>query len=362
MSACVRVCLTFFIAAIYLRFPNFRHNDLKVVVDFFTLSLSFTIQDDNIFLHKSSNIGYTRYIVHGRSFYLPNIGFTALISDFDFACMCGYTFDNYKALEIEWDLPSANINGRVNQSADLYSLVTYLRRICHDNLPKHVNAELNAIFGRHKVGNSNKLLPGQQCPTVNEFLLNYGFFDEYLEVQDAVEDTWNASANNTPVVEFPICDLQKEARHCPVIRKTVGHTTKLPSQLYYESCPPIDRAVDSEDSLVYNYKTGTRLLYLIGIVYDDNYKFSKERRAECMELVSDTASHFLMTHCVPYRWWHAAFTCAFIDVIYEMSLAQPKQRYMDITQWGTFWEKRGEVRYTDMEILHFLIQWTWLRT
>lgn len=87
-SLVFQVCFT--LASILLRFPNFRHNDLKA---------------NNVMLHKSTNVGFTRYKIYGKTFMVPNVGCIALLSDFDLACMEGYTFDNYKTMELEWELP-----------------------------------------------------------------------------------------------------------------------------------------------------------------------------------------------------------------------------------------------------------------
>ena len=341
-----QICYT--LAAILLRFPNFRHNDLK---------------DDNILLHKSTSSGFTRYIVYGKTFYVPNIGYTALMCDFDFACMSGYTFDNTKTLERAWDVPGDHVNERSDHRADLYSLFAHVRHTFQNMLPKDVMSDIIGIFSlRKRQSKHERLSP----PTIEEFLTNCNFFSEYLieQDEDTVTDTWNAEIRNTPLVEFPFDEsvMMKEPRHCPFIRRVQKSATALlPSQLYYVSCPPIDGMVDAGEPTDYNHKTGGRILTLIGALYTSHYKFPSQEYEKCLSLTLDTASFYLMTHLVPYKWWHAAFTCAFLDVVHEMRLAQPNKMYMTISDIGLYWEKQHEVMYKDMELLHFYLQWTWDR-
>ena len=63
-----QLCYT--LEAIYQRWPRFRHNDFH---------------DANVLLHQVESKGHVQYSIGGRSFIVPRIGVSAMVSDFDFA-------------------------------------------------------------------------------------------------------------------------------------------------------------------------------------------------------------------------------------------------------------------------------------
>lgn len=74
------------LAIIQTKYPNFRHNDLKL---------------NNILIHKiSKKSEWFRYDINDRTYIVPNIGIQIKIWDFDFACIPGLV-DNHK-VNAEW--------------------------------------------------------------------------------------------------------------------------------------------------------------------------------------------------------------------------------------------------------------------
>lgn len=254
------------------------------------------------------------------------------------------------------------MNGRLDHSADLYSFIASLRSTCHDKFQQCLLHEFKRIFGR--LG-GHKMMPGQkEVPTVKDFMLSSGFFDDFLfdGYQRNYIDTWNANITKSAIVEFPIDILLQEERHCPIIRRIQPRLTKSPSQVYFERCKPWSKLVDDGgDGTEYNRDTAKRIVKHLATIYTSNYNFPDDKKKSFMYLVFDIGSNFIQMHYVPYKWWHVAFSCAFNDAIYEQCMADAKKRYWTITDFGEFWERVGEVCMTDMEILHFQLQWNWER-
>ena len=56
------------------------------------------------------------------------------------------------------------------------------------------------------------------------------------------------------------------------------------------------------------------------------------------------------------------FTCAFVDVAWEMGLTPMEQNCWHIDTWAEFWyETLDGVVYYPRQLLHFRLQWTWYR-
>jgi len=88
--------------------PNFRHNDLHL---------------PNVFVQRCSSEGYTRYTgPEGGFFFVPNVGYRCLISDFDAACIVG-KIDNPTILYTAVDKPSWGMTYEGTCAYDLYRIV-----------------------------------------------------------------------------------------------------------------------------------------------------------------------------------------------------------------------------------------------
>lgn len=75
------------LAVIQSKYPSFRHNDMKA---------------NNILVHKQPGCGKSKalYVVCGKQYLIPSIGYQIKLCDFDFACIQGVV-DNIKVRE-EW--------------------------------------------------------------------------------------------------------------------------------------------------------------------------------------------------------------------------------------------------------------------
>ena len=71
------------LAIIQLRYPSFRHNDLKA---------------NNILLHKTKKICRNSYTINKKHYITPPFNLLLKMWDFDFACIPGYV-DNIKVHE-----------------------------------------------------------------------------------------------------------------------------------------------------------------------------------------------------------------------------------------------------------------------
>ena len=103
--------LIFTLTLIFEKYPNFRHNDLKV---------------DNILVTYTDNspdtFGNYLYYIDGRYYSVPNIGFQIKLWDYDLSCIQG-TIDNYKVEGME----DYGIRKTRNQYYDIHCFLNFLR-------------------------------------------------------------------------------------------------------------------------------------------------------------------------------------------------------------------------------------------
>jgi len=91
------------LAVIHKKFPSFRHNDLKA---------------NNILVHKiSPRKVLFSYVINGKKYYTPNIGYHIKIWDFDFACIPGIV-DNAK-VSAKWT-DEINVSPEQNRYYDMH--------------------------------------------------------------------------------------------------------------------------------------------------------------------------------------------------------------------------------------------------
>ena len=381
-----QICYT--LAVIFTKWPNFRHNDLK---------------DDNIFLTSTSSMGggggdetkpTTTYVIYDKTYVLPNLGVMALIGDFDFSCISGYMFDNFKVLEQEWNTPSVNINSREDHRADIYSLITYLRVNFKRKISTNLDRKLNSLFGSVRESNNfYRLFPTDTAPTVENLFNEIGFFDEFLTPTPPEEE--GPCFNGDHIISlrvtyehiFPFTDH----RHVPIIlpRKSprLG-TTLLPSLIYYRKCPPFSPSVDEDVvGTIFNKRLSDKIMDHIGFVYsckfmtdilerygpfppdselindfDTNfYKFPTKHKKDFLKAVEKRAETFLKKYIVPLKYYYYTYSCAFVDESFYSGLVLPGQKCWTHSSWGDFWECAKVQKYTSMEMIHFTLQYNWLR-
>jgi len=354
-----QICYT--LEAIYMRFPTFKHNDLK---------------DDNVMLHASSAEGHTEYIIHGVRFLVPNVGVTVMISDFDFACISGYMFDNYKVIEQEWEPPSFNINTRVDHAADFVCLITYIRAQFTPKLSKSFCNQLDSIFGALKRTNSYRatVFESDVLPCTEQILTDTTLFAPFHynpSITYSIADTFNADKTRRDPVVFdhvwPKGGGTQEKRYTPIFSPRQQSTLDmydLPSYRYFRACPTIFKYIDQEEPKLYAEQICNSMVEHLKSIYklEPDFGFPESKKEAFFHLVDEIGSSFITDYYVPERWWPAAFTCAFIDAIEELNLAKPGQVCWFFEKWARFWERQGVVSYSDMQLLHFALQWGWLRS
>lgn len=378
-----QVCYT--LASIYMRFPSFRHNDLK---------------DDNVLLHVGPTEGCTEYTIHGTTFHVPNVGVTVLVADLDFACISGYMFDNYKVVEQEWETPSYHIDARQDHASDMACFIAYLRNQFSSKMTPALKDVLKNIYGTSRRDNGYRAtyLDAVDFPTAMDLLLDTRLFEEWVTPAGSagggnpitlsaerrydspggagrIVDSFNADRNlHTIPPAWPAIPITpQEVRHCFMFRPrhvNAIDVSYLPSYTYLERCRPVFAYIDNDPPKEHDQPVCERLLEMLECVYDiqadpkrdkAGFGFARDKFDAFYDKVDEIASAFIIDYFVPERWWPAAYTCAFIDAVEEMDLAASNQVCWHFYQWCRFWEQQGEVRYTEMNLLHFAVQWGWLR-
>jgi serine/threonine protein kinase len=352
-----QLCYT--LECIYTLFPRFRHNDLK---------------DDNVFLHKSSSQGYTRYTIHGSSFYVPNVGVTVLISDFDFASISGSLFDNYKVIEQEWETPSYNINTRKTHAADFDCFLAYVRNHFGDKISSKLKTQLKHIFGAYPKKNSYRstVVESQGLLTTKEILMETEFFEEFLQTkppQEIGEQFTFFKSYSKEVAQLG----GDEKRHTPLFLPRIDEAIDprdLLSFQTFRTWTPNCLEWDEEEPTVFSERACERIVGCMHAIYDikpapkrdiAGFGFPKDKKEIFFETVEQTGASYILDYYVPSRWWPAIYTCAFIDTAEEMDLVASNQVCWGMTQWCEFWTDMDETDYTEMELLHVALQWGWVR-
>jgi hypothetical protein len=358
-----QLCYT--LEAIFMRFPAFRHNDLK---------------DDNVLLHVGPAQGHTKYVIHGITFCVPNVGVTVLVADLDFACIPGYMFDNYKVVEQEWETPSYNINARRDHATDLACFVSYVRNQFSSKMTRTLKDTLEGVWGKSRRDNGYRstYLDAVDLPTVEDVLVDTKLFEEFVFISPhaaGVNDAYNADTSiHTHPIQWPAIDVApQEVRHCFMFRPRHHRAIDvsfMPSFQYLERCKPVYAYIDNDPPKEHDERICEQLLELLEPVYEikadpkrdkAGFGFPSDKFGAFFDKVDEIASAFIIDYFVPERWWPAAYTCAFLDAVEEMDLAASNQVCWHFFQWSRFWEQQGQVRYSEMNLLHFALQWGWLR-
>lgn len=400
LSILFQVCYTF--QAIYEVFPNFRHNDA---------------QDSNVFLHATPTEGHTRYTIlraGGRgtkTFHVPNsAGASVLLADADFSCISGLV-DNYKVLEQAFDTPSFNINSRKDQASDIYLFVKYVLATSRGKMSPELKGALYDAFDINRTGQggprvldmytsasgekgNSYRLPGHSAalaPTAAQLLWDTRLFDAYLEALPDAEATAEFRATPlrpTEVLVFPpwspaahvgpTAAPAPPVRYAPIMlpRPAAGGSKFVmpPSMRYFYTWPTEPAALDDwTRNYVSTYKpTFTRpMLSAMRAAYryrgkgpkDMTHDYQRDRWPAFSAAMVARASAFIDAVEVPKRWWMAAFTCAFVDVAWEMGLTPPGQFCWHVDAWCEFWKRAADRQvYTPNQLLHFVLQWSWYRS
>ncbi len=347
-----QICFT--MECIFIKWPGFRHNDLK---------------DDNILVHKSAVVkGCVEYRIHGQTFWVPALGATAVLADFGLSSINGQLFDNYTMIEQEWSNPSYGINGHRNHCTDLYSLMTYLRHVHRYRLDDALSNQLAVIFGQLRKNDETFRLmcSDTTMPTMKQFLLELNIFDHFKKRPANVVATFIAPTRVAPMLSVPayIEPSEFEMRACPLMRPRQSTyevvMRGIASATYFAQCAPLYPSHDQEMPCEFTKRSSdTILAYVADLPYSDQ-KLDPTKKNAFIKNVGKVACDFLTSYHVPYRWWHAVYTCAFVDVAQMTGVHGPNDDVWGIVTWTDFWKSLNEVDYENIEILHFILQWQWI--
>lgn len=162
------------LSIIQLKYPSFRHNDLKA---------------NNILIQKiSNNTNKHKYIISNTTYKIPNIGYIIKLWDFDFSCIPGLV-DNEK-VSSEWT-KCINVTSEQNRYYDIhYFFNTLIKKgffpqfLTDINIPQDAKNFVNRIVppkyrnGKyiHKRG---RILINKEFAIPNDILKHDIYFDEF---------------------------------------------------------------------------------------------------------------------------------------------------------------------------------------
>lgn len=105
------------LALIHEKYPSFRHNDLS-------LSNVLVISSRSDKLDENETPGYYKYTIFEKTYCIPDVGFTVLLSDFDFCTIDELDISNEK-IENEYT-KKFGITSYMNQSFDCHYMLNWL--------------------------------------------------------------------------------------------------------------------------------------------------------------------------------------------------------------------------------------------
>jgi hypothetical protein len=344
---------------IYARHPAFRHNDLSC---------------QNVLMNKTSGCdGPTVYEVHGVRYAIPDVGYQALMSDFDFACISGEGFDNYKTLEMEWDQPSYNISTRADQKADFFYLCNDVYHTYDAKMSRELHYALLRVFGGRTVMAHNPnliesyhLLPAHahRVPRVRDALASELFACFRVnETTTTVHFTCPPPQAGAPV---PPLVQAGERRLCPMVFRDTIHNV---SSAYLAQCPGGRSFDPPTEYMAQFFYDRNHIEEALDDVYSGRamdgdakvFKLDMSVRAQCLAHTRTVAEAVLVAHPMPLRWWFAVVTCAFVDAVRDFNAFNPQYQCMTMCGWCAYWRRLGHVSYDEKQLLQFALQWTWHR-
>lgn len=355
------ICYT--MGAILCQFPTFRHNDLK---------------DDNILLHACSSTGYTQYSIYEKTFWVPRVGHIALLSDFDFACINGYMFDNLKVLDHSFFNSVLSIGEGADEGrADLFLLVTSIRNFFGYDMSAKLRTEFQALFGYAQdcSYNRHRLMPNGNTPSIRE-LLESSFFSEFTKVQSA-DEVFAAPSERMPITWAPWDPSEhvtgpgmsdEDIRFAPVLLPP-NLIADLPSARYFAGLKMTTKKFNGDSPTPYSDPILNRILdvFLESAYHEKStdgrekrfHKFARKHMPTFRETLQERIKSAIKIMHLPLRWWYAAFMCAFSDIAREMKLVQPKQECWAVDDWSVLFYEEAHLK--PVNLLHFALQWNWVK-
>ena len=234
------------LAIIQSKYPAFRHNDMKA---------------NNILIQKVSlKKEYSRYLVVGTKYKVPNIGYQIKLWDFDFACIPGIV-DNIK-VSSKWT-KKINITPEQNRYYDIhYFFNTLIRKgffpqiLTDDVVPKEVKEFINRVVPKKYrdsedyVHEKGRILVNDEYTTPDE-LLKRDELPSYFE-----GDYWpNEFERLGSYYEKKKNNLEKD-------KQTLQQSNNLLKKIYIISNLGAGGAFKYLNDINNNYKSNVIFIYL----------------------------------------------------------------------------------------------------
>ena len=164
------------LVVIQTKYPNFRHNDLKA---------------NNILIHNISKLkknNLFKYLINGKIYIIPNIGFQIKIWDFDFACIKDIV--NNSKVNAKWT-SKINIDSTQNRYYDVHYFFNTLTKkgfypelFDSDNVDQSIKEFIKRIVpdkytNNTKISKRGRLLINDEYLTPEEIITKDVFFEEF---------------------------------------------------------------------------------------------------------------------------------------------------------------------------------------
>ncbi len=171
------------ISVIQLRFPDFRHNDLKAN----------NILIQNIPLKEKNN--WIQYLINNQYYIVSNVGIYIKLWDFDFACIPNLVINT--KVDANWANKRLNVKSKKNCYYDIHFFFNTLRKYipCLKSPSKYVSKEVTSFIERvvpskyrnkDILSESGRLLINDEYTTSLKLIENDDFFEEFRHTEKEV--------------------------------------------------------------------------------------------------------------------------------------------------------------------------------
>lgn len=390
--------VTYTMDALHQVFPRFRHNDLR---------------DENVLMQIGQRpTTFTSYASRGCTWHVPNMGMSALISDFDHATIPGLQ-DNYLTLESEFSLPLIACDTRKDHSTDLFVFVSSLFLLIHDKVEQGFVELLQSIWNT-QLGcyytKANCLRPSdihvlRGLPSAYKVLVESSLFNDYvgrppspqIPIESyAVPETVSPMAQPPVPLQSPVGpkDATPFTLTVPLFERRVGEDERHLLEPYpycytylYEEIPPhlSIRTCPQGMAVTYDY-VASKYTPQITVCLNHLWHLQQwgppylnhddvDAMGEIIVCATiDLGARFINAFIVPYYYWPAIFAVSYNESLIERNLRRADSWIMenyaewwlnindDMTmssKWVSYENKVIRARAT--QLLHVSQQWSWWR-
>lgn len=157
-------------------YPSFRHNELK----YSSIVIGKT---------KTTDVGHYSYQIGKKKFIIPNIGYTAMISDFDLSSINSQVDNNqiYPFMDTEFtDVNYQTIKEKNNKYYDVYYFCGMLLSRRQASLPNDILIFLRHVISPYNyysnaVSNRGRLRENNEYMTPYNILTNFELFTDFMQ-------------------------------------------------------------------------------------------------------------------------------------------------------------------------------------